>query len=85
MNIQLKPEQHLELFYQVIDAIEAEEEKPYGLHNLAIGAEINVGTLYNWLNGTVVCPHLRTLFNVAWCLGYEITLQKRKVSLKQAA
>lgn len=55
------------------------------LLDIADEACVAPATLYFWVSGYVTHPRLSTLVRVADALGYDITLQKRKQSLRKAA
>lgn len=44
---------------------------------LAVKAQVDSSTLYNWKAGRVISPRLDTLSRVARELGYNITLEVR--------
>lgn len=69
-----------QLFNEVIDAIAVHPN----IHDLAEEAGVSPGTLYRWLRGGTVWPHTRTLFNVAWSLGFTVTW-KRTRQLRRVA
>lgn len=50
----------------------------YDLASVADCSGITQQTLYNWLNGTVQSPQLRTLVAVAEVVGYTIALHQTR-------
>lgn len=83
--MKLKEDQHLKLYHTIVKEIVRYERRGGSLQELADDAKICTTTLNNWLNYWVICPHLRTLFNVAFVLGYDLTLVKRKVKLRKVS
>ena len=61
--------------YPAFDRIIAELNK-YVFEDIADLAGVSVPTLYNWSNGKVKAPQLRTLAAVASVLGFEVTLTR---------
>lgn len=55
------------------------------LKAIAEEAGISSMTLYNWIFGDTMNPHLNTIMRVAEAMGYEITLQKVKPNLRKVA
>lgn len=52
---------------------------------LAEQAGVHQMTLYFWCSGKTVAPRINTLCRVAYALGLELTLVRRKAKLRRAA
>ena len=80
-QLKVQQDQYLDLFYAVIEDLQRLPAKQWPA--LADKADISLGTLYKWINYEIYCPHFRTVYNVAWALGYEITKKKRNVTFNK--
>lgn len=56
----------------------------YNFSDIADAAELHRNTVNRILNGTTKNPHLKTVFKIAWSMGYEISLTKRRKLVKAA-
>lgn len=68
------------LFLQVI----AELHK-WNIESVAKQSNVHVQTLYSWLQGRVVSPHVNTLLPVAEAVGFCIDWKKAQKSSRKAA
>lgn len=66
--------EHIRLFNQILDELGAYHGAE--LHRLAEDAGVSITTLYKWQGDPPMSPQLRTFFNVATAMGYELRLVK---------
>lgn len=62
-------------FQQFDDLIS--ELNQYDFSDVAFRAGVSQSTLYNWVNGKVTGPHMRTFINVAKVIGFDIVLVRQ--------
>ena len=68
------------IFAEVIDELCIYTD--VGLRDIASRAGCHWGTLYAWCAGKVIAPRISTLFPVARALGFEITIAKKRTTLR---
>lgn len=65
---------HTKFFHDLINTLNEYEPK-----SVAETSGVSLQTIYNWLNGSVRNPQLRTVFAIAKVLDIEITMIHKPV------
>ena len=77
-----KKSQKYNLFEELKETLRKQEDNFW---EIAEDSKVHPSTLKNWIEEKVASPQLRTLYNVAFSLGYEVKLVRMRAKLRKVA